>query len=302
MDLAVKIFDVPVGCANVPYRFFSANNSLVIGSIYDPNSCVGKQIAANGIDPSQVLITWDFTSNTVYIDADVGSVSLTNCQTKTFGFDPSGSYCGGAPGIVEFIVTQKSGQLMDLAVKIFGVPLGCANVPYRFFSANNSIVINSIYDPNSCVGKQIAANGLDPNAIKITWDPSSNTINIDADVGSISLETCGGVVPPKGSYCGGIPGTIELVATALSTTAMNITAKFFGIGVGCQNVKYLFNATDLSISIPELKDPNSCMGKPLNDNGIDPSSVSLSYSPPPTDSISITQDENQFNLDHCNGK
>jgi len=102
---------------------------------------------------------------------------------------------------------------------------------------------------------------------------------------------------PKGNYCGGVEGIVELKVNVLNATHFLVTGYIFGSPATSCTEPYKFNRTTNEIWLP-LTEPDDCIGQQLNNVGVDPESVVVMYLPD-WDSLDIQSGFGGFYLDQC---
>jgi len=191
--------------------------------------------------------------------------------------DPKGQYCGGVPGIVELKVEVLDAGSTMITGLIFGIPATSCKEPYRYNRTTNIIWL-PLTEPDDCVGQQLVAMGVDPASVQLVYYPDEDVIDVQADMGAFLLSQCPmGAFDPKGAYCGGFPGLLDIKAEIVDATNMIVSGHVFGVPDSCKET-YTFNRTTNEIIVP-LADPDDCVGKKLSEQGIDPATINLTYNP-----------------------
>jgi len=177
---------------------------------------------------------------------------------------------------------------------------------YVFDAATNALKLPGMTDPKSCLGKVLADQGIDVDSVAITWDADEDALSVNSEVGDVMLTKCPKskshrvrvAGPPKGAFCGGVDGILTLRVTITDAAWINATASLFGMNFGCYKEAWKFDGTTNKIILPGLSDPKDCIGKIINDQGVDPDSVTITYDPD-ADSVAIQANLGELELDQC---
>eukprot|EP01121_Diplochlamys_sp_Union-15-3_P005843 TRINITY_DN16193_c0_g1_i1.p1 TRINITY_DN16193_c0_g1~~TRINITY_DN16193_c0_g1_i1.p1 ORF type:complete len:240 (-),score=26.33 TRINITY_DN16193_c0_g1_i1:90-809(-) len=111
----------------------------------------------------------------------------------------------------------------------------------------------------------------------------------------LSLVMC---ADPAGSYCGTYLDVVNVKATVNSLTSATLTGTVFGASVVCKDEAVSYDPTTNVIKLVDITAPNDCVGKLLSDNGVDPSSLTLTYTPS-TNVINVAVSDITLTLASC---
>jgi len=172
-----------------PYEnsVFNPNN----GQIEFPSStintdCLNQQLTNYAIDPTDLALIYNDTSNTLTasVVSEGVSVILDSCPSEIMS-GPSGTYCGNYNGMLIIRAKTILPSAFNITGSINGVNQTCANETYSIDSKGN-MSLPYANKPSDCVGSLLSNYGLTGSELVINWSSSTNVISVD--VPSVSVQ------------------------------------------------------------------------------------------------------------------
>ena len=68
------------------------------------------------------------------------------------------------------------------------IPYTCSAEPYAYDASAHTLTLTGLKTAGDCVGKIVSP--LKVTSIVVTWDPTKDTLNVNAGIGTIALTKC----------------------------------------------------------------------------------------------------------------
>jgi len=180
------------------------------------------------------------------------------------------------------------------------------NEAVDFNPSTNAVTFPNVNAPADCLGITLRDLSIVPDSIKITYNPTTDSILINApgDVTFSLTKSCsfeveayenkqlGTIIKaeeeslkaedaplPAGAYCGSYLEIVSIRATVLSLIEVDLTGSVLGFGVACHTEEVKYDQTTFVVTFPNIGAPADCLGKLLMSYGLNPASLSGKYDP-----------------------
>ena len=219
---------------------------------------------------------------------------------------PTGSYCGGIPGIVDNVRMDIDDEsTFDISFKVFGQTSSCQAEEYSYDEGSGNVVVPNLGDRTDCLGGVLSSFGVSPSQVTIGYDEDGDAINVNAMGQKVSLTECpsdNDIEPnmaPQGSYCTTIFGLYDVRVDIDDETHLDVSTNVAGVPISCPREGYTFDDDSSVLNIPGLDSKSDCLGHYASTYGIGTSSVDMTYDQRQdtiTVKVSAFGDDNRWSL------
>lgn len=93
-------------------------------------------------------------------------------------------------GIVELKISVVNTTNANVTGTIFGTTHSCPYEAVTYDSSTHVVSLPTVTKKGDCVGSLLSSEGIDPATMKITYDPSTNSLDVNTQIASITLNAC----------------------------------------------------------------------------------------------------------------
>eukprot|EP00028_Trichosphaerium_sp_Am-I-7-wt_P003486 CAMPEP_0168529436 /NCGR_PEP_ID=MMETSP0405-20121227/13914_1 /TAXON_ID=498012 /ORGANISM="Trichosphaerium sp, Strain Am-I-7 wt" /LENGTH=136 /DNA_ID=CAMNT_0008553173 /DNA_START=1 /DNA_END=408 /DNA_ORIENTATION=+ len=81
INVNATVLGMPAYCADEAVTYDDSTHVITIPNINKPDDCFNKILVGNGVDPSEITVTFAPANNTIIIDASGATIDMPECTS-----------------------------------------------------------------------------------------------------------------------------------------------------------------------------------------------------------------------------